>query len=507
VSPWLLWFGIPTPDQSLVPNLPAAVAFCVAFAFGWLVQRQIGLLKTIERQWPMHLASAAVLTGASLAIVGPAPEFTLATQSWTTTVYAVLYAAGGWSWALALLGAALRFFAGPSAFRRYVSDASYWIYLAHLPLVFGLQAAMKDLPWHWSVKFPLLLSAALALLFGSYHTLVRFTFVGEVLNGRRYRRGQLELTATADAADAAADAAGAERQVELPLARLTAATKRFGKTLALDGLDLDVRRGEVLALLGPNGAGKSTAISLLLGLLEPDTGTARLFGQPPGNVEARYQVGVMMQEVGLAPEMRVRELLDLTTRYYPAPMSVDEALALTQTTGLANLPYGKLSAGQKRQAQFALAVCGRPALLFLDEPTVGLDVQARETLWAAIRLLLAQGVSMVLTTHYLEEAEALATRVAVLSKGRLIAMGTVDDMRALVARKRVSCISTLPAEDVGAWTGVSAARRDGDRLHIVASEADQVVRRLLAADTSLRDLEVQKAGLAEAFAEITQEAA
>jgi ABC-2 type transport system ATP-binding protein len=288
---------------------------------------------------------------------------------------------------------------------------------------------------------------------------------------------------------------------------LTDARKQFGKVKALDGLSLDVRAGELLAVLGPNGAGKSTAISLLLGLHQPDSGTATLFGQPPGNVEARYRVGVMMQEVMLAMEMTVRELIALTTTYYPAPMTADEAMALTNTTTLANQIYGKLSAGQKRQVQFAVAVCGRPSLLFLDEPTTGLDVQAREMLWQTIRRLLAQGSSIVLTTHYLEEAEALATRIAVLARGRLVAMGTVDEIRGVVGRKRVSCVSGLSAEDVAAWTSVDTATATGGRLRIVARDADDVVRRLLAADPSLHDLEVERAGLAEAFTEITQEAA
>jgi ABC-type multidrug transport system ATPase subunit len=215
----------------------------------------------------------------------------------------------------------------------------------------------------------------------------------------------------------------------------------------------------------------------------------------------------MMQEVMLAMEMTVRELIALTTTYYPAPMTADEAMTLTNTTALANQIYGKLSAGQKRQVQFAVAVCGRPSLLFLDEPTTGLDVQAREMLWQTIRRLLAQGSSIVLTTHYLEEAEALATRIAVLARGRLVAMGTVDEIRGVVGRKRVSCVSGLSAEDVAAWTSVDTATATGGRLRIVARDADDVVRRLLAADPSLHDLEVERAGLAEAFTEITQEAA
>jgi ABC-type multidrug transport system ATPase subunit len=215
----------------------------------------------------------------------------------------------------------------------------------------------------------------------------------------------------------------------------------------------------------------------------------------------------MMQEVGLAPELRVRELIDLTTSYYPSPFTVEQTLTLTNTNAIADRPFAKLSAGQKRQVQFALAVCGRPSLLFLDEPTVGLDVQARETLWAALRQLVAHGSSIVLTTHYLEEAEALADRVVVLAKGRTIASGTVDEMRSLVARRRIRCITSIAPERAREWPGVVSAAMDGAYLQIVAADADTVVRRILFTDSEAHDLEVHRAGLAEAFTELTQEAA
>ncbi|HEY3280806.1 MAG TPA: ABC transporter ATP-binding protein [Armatimonadota bacterium] len=291
------------------------------------------------------------------------------------------------------------------------------------------------------------------------------------------------------------------------LARLSDVTKRFGGTVALDGFSLDVRPGELLAVLGPNGAGKTTAISLLLGLLQPDAGSASLFGRPPLEVATRRRVGVMTQEVTLDPLLRAKEHIDLVSSYYPAPLPLAEVLELTHTTELANRPYGALSSGQKRQVQFAMAVCGRPQLLFLDEPTVGLDVQAREALWRTVRGLMAEGRSIVLTTHYLEEAEALADRVAVLAKGRLITSGTVEEMRSLVSRKRIVCRTSLAAEEVGAWPDVLAVNGEDHHLHITASNAETVVRRLLAADEGLADLEVQRAGLQEAFTELTQEGA
>jgi len=289
------------------------------------------------------------------------------------------------------------------------------------------------------------------------------------------------------------------------LAELSGVSKRFGDVVALDGLNLDVRRGELLAVLGPNGAGKTTAISLMLGLQQPDSGTVTLFRQAPQRLEARRQIGVMMQEVTLAEDLRVREHIDLVGHYYPNPFSPEAVLEMTHLTALAERPYGKLSAGQKRQAQFAVAVCGRPKLLFLDEPTVGLDVQARGAMWDTLRTLVSRGSSIVLTTHYLEEAQALADRVVVLAKGRLIASGTVSEMRALVSRKRISCSTTLTFEEIATWPGVESVARDRELLHITVGDAEEITRRLLNADRNLRDLEVHRAGLEEAFTELTQE--
>lgn len=291
------------------------------------------------------------------------------------------------------------------------------------------------------------------------------------------------------------------------LAELSGITKRFGQIVALDGLDLEVRRGELLAVLGPNGAGKSTAISLLLGLQQPDAGAARLFGDSPLNLNTRRRIGVMMQEVALAAELRVREQIDLVASYYPDPLTFDEAMQLTNTASLAGRPYGKLSNGQKRQVQFAMAVVGRPALLFLDEPTVGLDIQARTIMWATLRQLVHQGCSIVLTTHYLEEAESLADRVVVLAKGRTIASGTVNEMRALVTRKHVACVTSLAPEVVAAWPEVQSVSQERGRLQIVASNSDTVVKRLVISGAAFEELEVRSAGLAEAFTELTQEVA
>jgi ABC-2 type transport system ATP-binding protein len=261
----------------------------------------------------------------------------------------------------------------------------------------------------------------------------------------------------------------------------------------------------LLAVLGPNGAGKTTAISLLLGLERPDKGSARLFGLEPGSIEARRRIGVMLQEAALVPDLRVYEQIEMVAAYYPDPLLVGDVLELTGTASLGRRPYGKLSGGQKRLVQFAIALVGCPDLLFLDEPTVGLDIQAREMVWTILRRLVADGCSIVLTTHYLEEAEALADRVAVIGKGRLIAAGTVDEIRSLVVRKRITCRTTLLADEVAAWPDVQSVVREQNVLRITASNTENVVRRLLAADSDLHGLEVESAGLAEAFTELTQE--
>jgi len=291
------------------------------------------------------------------------------------------------------------------------------------------------------------------------------------------------------------------------VAELINVTKKYGKVLALDAVSLQVRPGELLALLGPNGAGKSTAIALFLGLIEPDAGTVRLVGGAPTEVDCRRRMGVMMQEVEVAKTLRVRELISLVSSYYQNPLGVQATLELTRTASLADSQYRNLSGGQKRQVQFAMAVCGRPEVMFLDEPTVGLDIQAREAMWATIRDLLASGCSIVLTTHYLEEAEALADRVVVLANGRVLASGSVDEMRALVSRRQINCESSVSAEEIRGWPGVAEVLRDEQGLHVVATDAEGVVRRLLAADSALRKLEVRLAGLSEAFVHLTKEAA
>ncbi len=497
---WFYWQGIPTPDQSLIPQIPATVGFGTAFVFGWLVHRSKEALGAIEQRWFAHLVLAVIATAWLLHTMHAQP---MAQPGLTKTLFALVFGVALWGWVLGLTGAALRFLSDYSAMRRYIADASYWIYLVHLPVVAALQVWVGHWPLHWSFKYPFILVASFAVLFLSYHYLVRPSFIGQLLNGRKHPRKALPP----DSTPTPAPPPPANTVNDGPVAQLRGITKRFGAVTALNSIDIEVRRGELLAVLGPNGAGKSTAISLWLGLIEPDAGVVTLLGGQPQDIEQRRGLGVMMQDVEMPKELRARELVALASSYYSNPLEVEETLRRAGITQFADRPYGKLSGGQKRQAQFAVAICGRPKVLFLDEPTVGLDIQARLAMWNSIRSLLADGCSIVLTTHYLEEAEALADRVAVVTKGRVIASGSVDDMRALVALRQISCESSLTAEEVRSWPGVVEVALEDRKLRITATDAEGVVRRLLASDAALLRLEVRQAGLNEAFNELTREAA
>jgi ABC-2 type transport system ATP-binding protein len=219
----------------------------------------------------------------------------------------------------------------------------------------------------------------------------------------------------------------------MPVAELRGVTKRYGTIEALRGIDLKIERGELVAVLGPNGAGKTTAVRILLGLAKADSGTATVFGFPPSSQEAKLRRGALLQVAKVPETLRVREHIELFSSYYPKPLPLAETIAAAGLQGIENRLFGELSGGQKQRVLFALALCGNPDLLFLDEPTVGLDVAARRALWERIRWFVAQGGSVLLTTHYLDEADALANRVAVINGGRIIAEGTPAEIKARTA--------------------------------------------------------------------------
>lgn len=281
--------------------------------------------------------------------------------------------------------------------------------------------------------------------------------------------------------------------------------KRFGKQVALENLNLEVCTGELLALLGPNGAGKTTLVRILLGLTRPDSGRAVVFGTTPGLRRVQTRIGTMLQ-VGRVPEtLTVAEHIDLFSSYYPQPLPLKETLEIAALTEIKDRKFGELSGGQKQRALFGIAICGNPDLLFLDEPTVGLDVEARRLMWRQIRIFVNQGKTVLLTTHYLNEADELADRVVVLDKGRLIAEGTPADLKARAVGKKIRCTSKLSVEEVQRIPGVVSVMADRNRLELQVSAAEPVVRCLFELDSQLTDLEVVNAGLEAAFLALTHQ--
>ena len=284
-----------------------------------------------------------------------------------------------------------------------------------------------------------------------------------------------------------------------PVATMESASKNYGEIKALQGVNLSVHAGELVALLGANGAGKTTAIKLLLGLMTPSAGRVRIFGQDPTRPATRIRTGVMLQ-VGRVPEtLRVREHIDLFSSYYPNPMPLDAVLQAAGLSGLEDRKFSDLSGGQRQRVLFALAICGNPDILFLDEPTAGLDVEARRLVWEQVRRQVEGGKTVLLTTHYLEEADALADRIVVIHKGGIIAEGTAAEIKARTSGKKVRFRSSLALEDLRRIPGILSVREDRELVEVTASDADAVVRELLTRDPGLTGLEITGAGLEEAF--------
>jgi ABC-2 type transport system ATP-binding protein len=288
------------------------------------------------------------------------------------------------------------------------------------------------------------------------------------------------------------------------IARLHSATKRYGQITALDRLTLNLYPGEVVALLGPNGAGKTTAVRLLLGLIAPTSGSVRVMGRDPRDASARTSIGAMLQVTRVPETLRVREHIDLFRSYYPNPLPAAVIVRIARLEDLENRFFGKLSGGQKQRVLFALALAGNPDLIFLDEPTVGMDIESRRGLWDQVRSLSAQGKTVLLTTHYLEEADMLASRVVVINKGKVMAEGTPAQIKHQVGGRRIRCITQLEESFLLTLPSVVSVKRDREAVIVTTSEAERVVREMLRNDITLYGLEISAPGLEDAFLALTE---
>ncbi|MFF1466602.1 ABC transporter ATP-binding protein [Streptomyces mirabilis] len=291
---------------------------------------------------------------------------------------------------------------------------------------------------------------------------------------------------------------GTERAVSF-----TGAVKAFGAVRAVDGVDLEIGRGETVALLGRNGAGKSTTISLLLGLNEPDEGTVALFGGPPEAAVRAGRVGAMLQETRPVPRVTVRELVSFVAGRYPAPLPVADALELAGIGDLAGRRVDRLSGGQVQRVRFAVALAGNPDLIVLDEPTAALDVEARRAFWDSMRSYARRGHTVLFSTHYLEEADAHADRILVIDHGRLVADGTGEQLKRSVGGNLVSFdLAGRGTEGLTLLPGVVSVEVRGDRALLRTDDSDATVL-ALAELGAIRGLEVVPASLDDAFMVLT----
>jgi len=290
-----------------------------------------------------------------------------------------------------------------------------------------------------------------------------------------------------------------------PAVELSGASKRYGDVLAVDDVSLTINPGELVAMLGPNGAGKTTSIHLMLGMRNPTSGKARLFGLDPKDLKARSRIGVMLQESGVPGMLRVEELVGLFCSYYPHPLPATQAIAMAGLGEKAKTLVKDLSGGQHQRLYLALALCGDPEVLFLDEPTVGMDVEGRRRFIQEIGDLGARGRTIVLTTHYLEEADQLARRVIVIDRGHVIADSSPAQIKARVAGKRVTFTTPQPADEhLLAGLPLSSLQVEDHRVRLLTNEPEAVLRELFRRGLEMRDLEVAGADLEEAFVAMTR---
>ncbi len=288
-------------------------------------------------------------------------------------------------------------------------------------------------------------------------------------------------------------------------AELRGVTHRYGSHTALQGLSLQLKPGEVVALLGPNGAGKTTAVKLMLGLLQPTSGTVSIFGGSPSQRSTRQRIGAMLQVARVPETIAVGEYLDLFRSYYPHPLPAEQVIQVTGLQGIEKRQFKDLSGGQKQRMLFALALCGDPDLIFLDEPTLGMDIETRHNLWRQVRSFADRGKTVLLTTHYLEEADTLADRILVIARGKVIAEGTPSEIKSRAGGRKIRCVTILPESELNSIPGVRRVEHTGAGVTLTVDSAEDVLRILLQRDATLHSLEVTSPALEDAFLELTRE--
>ncbi|HZP73943.1 MAG TPA: ABC transporter ATP-binding protein [Gaiellaceae bacterium] len=280
-----------------------------------------------------------------------------------------------------------------------------------------------------------------------------------------------------------------------------------GPVRAVRGIDVKVAPGETVALLGPNGAGKSTTIDMLLGLQQPDAGDVSVFGLAPDKAVAAGRVGAMLQTGGLLRDLTVRELVTMMGSLYPNALGVDKALEHARVTELADRRTERLSGGETQRVRFAIGLVSNPDLLVLDEPTVGLDVEARHAFWTTVRDFASQGKTVLFATHYLDEADAYADRAVLMARGSVVADGPTTEIKAMVgARTLRATLPDVTPDELLRLPGVTHAERRGEAVTLSCADSDAAIRALIAAYPAARDFEIRGAGLEEAFLRLTVDA-